>query len=128
MGIDIYARWPGQTETETDAQCTGFSIEHGHVGYLREAYHGKPYATRVLVPEAFDHETHPEGAAIAAETLRQRLPDTLEAATRRQELVYNEGPDHENTRVVLQSFSDFVALCERKERQTGQPCTIVASY
>ena len=128
MGIDIYARWPQQSEAETDAQCTGFSIEHGHVGYLREAYHGEPYATRVLVPEAFDHETHPEGAPIPAATLRERLPDTLAAATRRQALVYEEGPEHETTRAVLQSFTDFVALCERKERETGQPCTIVASY
>ena len=128
MGIDIYARWPEQTAAETDAQCTGFSIEHGHVGYLREAYHGEPYATRVLVPEAFDHETNPDGAPIPAKTLRQRLSNTLAAATRRQELVYNEGPGHENTRVVLQSFSDFVELCERKERETGQPCSIVASY
>ena len=70
----------------------------------------------------------PEGAPIAAATLRQRLAETLDAATRRQQLVYNEGRDHENTRVVLQSFRDFVALCERKERETGQPCTIVASY
>jgi hypothetical protein len=128
MGIDIYARWPEQTTAETDAQCTGFSIEHGHVGYLREAYHGEPYATRVLVPEAFDHETNPDGAPIPAKTLRERLPDALAAAMRRQELVYNEGPEHETTRAVLQSFSDFVELCERKERETGQPCSIVASY
>jgi hypothetical protein len=32
----------------------GFSVEHGHLGYLREAYHGEPYATRVLVPESFE--------------------------------------------------------------------------
>ena len=81
MGIDIYARWPAQTAAEKEAQCTGFSIEHGHVGYLREAHHGEPYATRVLVPEAFDHETHPEGAAIPAKTLRERLAETLDAAT-----------------------------------------------
>lgn len=41
------------TEHERRAQQTGFSVVHGHVGYLREAYHGEPYATRVLVPEAF---------------------------------------------------------------------------
>ena len=26
------------------------------------------------------------------------------------------------------SFVDFVELCERKERELGEPCTIVASY
>ena len=54
MGIDIYAQWDGMTAQEEAAQVTGFSIEHGHVGYLREAYHGEPYATKVLVPEAFE--------------------------------------------------------------------------
>jgi hypothetical protein len=33
MGIDIYARWNGMTEPERAAQITGFSVEHGHVGY-----------------------------------------------------------------------------------------------
>ena len=54
MGIDIYAEWDGMSEAEKTAQITGFSAEHGHVGYLREAYHGEPYATKVLVPEAFE--------------------------------------------------------------------------
>ena len=55
MGIDIYARWKGQTEAEEQAQNTGFSAVHGHVGYLREAYHGEPYATRYLAAEAFEN-------------------------------------------------------------------------
>lgn len=54
MGIDVYARWDGQTEAERQAQYTGFSIVSGDVGYLREAYHGEPYATRALFPECFD--------------------------------------------------------------------------
>ena len=128
MGIDIYARWPGQTEAEAEAQVTGFSIAHGHIGYLREAYHGEPYATRVLAPEAFDRVAHPSGAPIPAKSLRERLPATLATATERQQLVYNEGPDNDTTRLVLQSFSDFVELCECKERETGQPCSIVACY
>jgi len=49
-------------------------------------------------------------------------------AVGRQQLLYNEGPDQENTRVVLQSFRDFVEFCERTEREAGEPCTIVASY
>jgi predicted Rossmann fold nucleotide-binding protein DprA/Smf involved in DNA uptake len=47
MGIDIYARWKGQTRQEQEAQYTGFSVVHGHLGYLREAYHGEPYATNM---------------------------------------------------------------------------------
>src|SRR5438128_1651131 len=50
MGIDIYAYWDGMTDAEEAAQITGMSVVRGHVGYLREAYHGEPHATRVLVP------------------------------------------------------------------------------
>ena len=58
MGIDIYPTWQGQTEAESNAQSTGFSAVHGHVGYLREAYHGGPYVTKYLVAEAFAAPTH----------------------------------------------------------------------
>ena len=68
MGIDLYARWRDMTEDERAAQITGFSIEHGHVGYLREAYHGEPYATRVLIPEAF--EAGADGTTITADVLQ----------------------------------------------------------
>lgn len=54
MGIDVYATWAGMTPQERALQYTGFSVINGEVGYLREAYHGSPYATRVLVPEAFE--------------------------------------------------------------------------
>ena len=49
VGIDIYLRWERMTEAEREAQQFGFSVIHGHVGYLREAYHGAPYATHVLI-------------------------------------------------------------------------------
>jgi hypothetical protein len=29
---------------------------------------------------------------------------------------------------VLDSFRNFVKLCERKEAETGEPCRITASY
>lgn len=127
MGIDIYAHWRDQSEDERDAQSTGFSIAHGHVGYLREAYHGEPYATQVLMPEAFD-DHYPEGAPIAAATLRKRLPKALAAARMRQRLVYKEPAGSEDTAMVCKSFTDFVELCEAKERATGTPCIISASY
>jgi hypothetical protein len=71
MGIDIYARWKGQTDAETQTQMTGFSVVHGHVGYLREAYHGEPYATKYLLREAFEHPA--ARSHIPASVLRQRL-------------------------------------------------------
>ena len=123
MGIDIYAECDGMTEAEKAAQTTGFSIEHGHVGYLREAYHGEPYATKVLVPEAFEELRAP----IYADTLRDRLPETLVVAEQREREIYGVTDDTEINR-VLRSYSDFVELCARKEAETGEPCLIIASY
>lgn len=123
MGIDIYAEWDGMTEAEKSAQVTGFSAEHGHVGYLREAYHGEPYATKVLVPEAFaESRVH-----IYADTLQDRLAATLVVAEQREREIYGVTDEVEINR-VLQSYSDFVELCARKESETGEPCLIVAHY
>jgi hypothetical protein len=88
MGIDIYARWKGQTRAEERAQHTGFSVVHGHVGYLREAYHGEPYATHQLVCEAVVSPTHE--AKIPAAVLRERLPRTLELVRERERVVYHD--------------------------------------
>lgn len=125
MGIDIYAKWDGMSREEEQAQITGYSAVQGRVGYLREAYHGEPYATLLLVPEAFDEG---EGnAEIPARLMRQRLPQVLEAAEQREKLIYGE-TDPLDVERVLDSFRDFVTLCERKERETGRPCRIIASY
>ena len=61
MGIDIYMSWEEQTEEEEKAQFTGFEVSEraGGAGYLREAYHGPPYATMFFVQEAFG-ETDPQ--------------------------------------------------------------------
>ena len=120
MGIDIYAKWDGMTEAEENAQVIGFS---GQVGYLREAYHGEPYATKVLVPEAFEESRVP----IHAATLRDRLPATLIVAEQREREIYGV-TDEDEIELVLKSYSDFVELCARKEEETGEPCLIIASY
>jgi len=68
MRIDIYARWKGQSADEIEKQEEAWaSIEAGGVGYLREAYHGEPYATRYLCAEAF---VSAAGARIDARLLR----------------------------------------------------------
>jgi hypothetical protein len=125
MGIDIYAHWRGQTREEKQAQVCGFDATAGKIGYLREAYHGEPYATRYLVREAF--ESNDAAARIPAAVLRERLPHTLELAMERERRVYGEAsaaPDDP----VVRSYTDFVTLCETKERETGQPVKIIASY
>jgi hypothetical protein len=123
MGIDIYAEWSGMSDADKKAQVTGFSVEHGHLGYLREAYHGEPYATRVLVPESFETGR----AEIPAETLWERLPEALKAAEQRERELYGETDINEIGR-VLKSYVDFVELCARKEDETGKACLIIASY
>ena len=169
MGIDIYLEWDGMDEDSRKSQATGFSVTSGNVGYLREAYHGGPYATKILCREAFENEETCR-AAIPAAILRERLthvtepaytknaghdavmqmmtmfqnmgvevfggpleedttsPMTVEEAVReRQRRVYTNDSAEETERVV-QSFRDFVSLAEQKERETGKPCTIYASY
>ncbi len=123
MGIDIYASWRGQTKKEAKAQITGFSVVHGHGGYLREAYHGGPYATEFLVAEAFEDRG---GVQIPAAVLRERLPQALELVKERYAKLYEMRGDE--IADVLDSFTKFVELCERKERETGEPVTIVASW
>jgi hypothetical protein len=53
MGIDIYLKWDGMEAEKKQQQITGMSTTSGEVGYLREAYHGGPYTTKILVREAF---------------------------------------------------------------------------
>lgn len=89
MGIDIFAEWSGMTEDEKNAQYTGFSTVHGKAGYLREAYHGGPYATRHLVREAFEAES--AQAPIPAATLRARLIEAVMLTLYRHHVVYGEG-------------------------------------
>lgn len=124
MGIDVYARWKGQTADERkQMEDAWLSIEGGHAGYLREAYHGEPYATQYLVREAFESET--DRARIPAAVLRERLARTLALAAERERTVYGTTGDITTEHPALKSFSDFVELCERKERETGEPVTIV---
>lgn len=124
MGIDIYARWKDQTEEEEEAQFKcGFDSTVGNVGYLREAYHGEPYATRFLVREAFESGI----AFIPARKLRERLPETLRLAEKREREIY-KATTTEDIGPTLKSFTGFVELCERKEAETGEPVEIMASY
>jgi hypothetical protein len=125
MGIDIYARWKGQTEEEKNAQYEAFSVVHGRFGYLREAYYGPPYATMFLCQEAF--ATLGGQADIPAAVLRERLPQTILLVREREREIYGV-TDEKQIAEVIQSFSDFVSLCERKEAESGRPVRISASY
>jgi hypothetical protein len=124
MGIDVYMQWDGMTEAEKQAQITGFAIDKGETGYLREAYHGQPYATRLLVPEAFEAED--AEANIPAAIMRERLPEVIKTAIRRGKKVYQEELTPRSPEV--KAFTDFVNLATRKEKELGKPVKIIASY
>jgi hypothetical protein len=123
MGIDIYAHWTGQTKAAKHEQTAAWLTNcAGGAGYLREAYHGTPYATKFLVAEAFKSGS----ARIPATVLRKRLPHTLALVEERERKLY-QSTDKE-IEGMKQSFRSFVALCEEKERETGEPVLVVASY
>lgn len=123
MGIDIYLHWELMTEEEEEAQYQGYNTCIGHTGYLREAYHGDPYATKLLVPEAFHAGGRP--VHIPAAILRERLPQVMRAALHRERHVYRTEANEDSP--VVQSFCDFVALAEQLEAR-GRKTWVIASY
>jgi hypothetical protein len=124
MGIKIYAHWKGQSADEFKAQEDAWlSIVSGGTGYLHEPYHRNPYVTKYLCAEAFKKKG---GAEISAAILRKRLPHTLVLAEKLVRRIYRS--DAKAIEEVRQNFGDFVALCERKERETGEPVRIIANY
>jgi hypothetical protein len=127
MGIDIYMRWDGITEQEKQSQLTGFSVTSGHLGYLREAYHGGPYATKKLVPEAFEAEDAGYEAQISAELMRARLPEVIETCLHREQHVYGKTNVTKDSPIAL-AFVQFVELAEKQEAATGIPVTVRASF
>ena len=123
MGIDIYAQWRNQTKEAKAKQTEAWlTTGAGGTGYLREAYHGEPYATKHLCAEAFEMGE----ARISAAVLRERLPHTLDLAEERDRKLY-EATDEE-IEDTKQSYREFVALCEEKEKETGEPVLFIASY
>ena len=50
------------------------------------------------------------------------------APKERERVVYKRKGEIPDDDPVIKSFADFVELCERKERETGEPVTILASY
>ena len=123
MGIDIYAMWKGQSVAERRKQeAKWLSDIAGQAGYLREAYHGEPYATKFLCSEAFSTGS----AQIPAKVLKERLPLAVLMVEERQRKLYET--NQVEIEDVKQSFRDFVRLCEQKEQETGEPVLIIASF
>lgn len=117
MGIDIYAKWPDESDEERDAQDAAWlTNQGGKVGYLREAYHGEPYPSRYLVSEVFEG---PTVAEIPAQVLRERLPETIRLAEIRARTVYDL-TDPADIEDEVKQYREFVEFCEEREAQTGE--------
>lgn len=125
MGIDVYLSWDGMTEEEEKARYTGFDVWKGNLGYLREAYHGNPYATHVLISESW--ESQPEdGFVISNAELMERMSEVLKAVMERCVDVYKED-DMFSIYKSMKSFADFVMLHGEKEKEGKHP-KITISY
>lgn len=123
MGIDIYARWRDQSETSIRDQAQAWHrFDAGAIGYLRESYHGAPYATRFLCSESFATGK----ARIPAAQLRARLPRAIALSEERLRNLYNAS--EAQVAAVKRSFGEFVELCEEKERAAGEPVEIIAWF
>lgn len=151
MGIDIYMSWRGITKAEVKEQFGGFQIDKGKYGYLREAYHGSPYPSHVLVPESFAWTENYElcscedadfkmetmysrdhycdwhlGCPIPAEVLEERLPGVIRLAIEREQDLYHNVITEEE--YPAKSYKEFVALARAKQDELGSPVRIYASY
>jgi hypothetical protein len=123
-----------------EAQITGFDVSEraGAAGYLREAYHGAPYATEFLVPEGFDPEAQqgiPDlpsrygdglqiGVPILAATLRARLPEAIDVAQARGRKIYRNADGDPS---MVKALEAFVALAEKVEAE-GRRVFVSVSY
>lgn len=141
MGIDVYLKWDGFKKKDWDNQMTGFSVTSGDKGYLREAYHGSPYATHALISEDWAKQPYVEpawpsdkrkrrdysykgcGFVIPNKVLMERLPKVLEVAAERNTKLYQGELQDE----VLKAYEDFVKLHGEKEKAGLNP-RIYISY
>jgi hypothetical protein len=122
MGIEIFTTWKGISAADAEAQrASAFDMTAGHSGYLFEEYDERKYATKYLCAEAIEKG----GARIAASVLKERLPHALTLAERTARLIHGDERFVEETK---QSFRDFVALCEKKEQDTGEPVFVSTNF
>ena len=56
------------------------------------------------------------------------MKEKLVLEGRKRERTLYGTTDAEEIEQVLDGYRDFIELCERKERETDEPCRIIASY
>jgi hypothetical protein len=121
MGIEIFTRWKGQTDSDVSAQVEARHYDkRDRSGFLGESYECGPYATQYLCSEAFVRGY----ALIPSAVLRKRLPRTLALAKERE--IKLRGELESEFELVEKHYREWVELCEEKERETGRAMLIVA--
>lgn len=122
MQVNIHAVWKNQSKMELYAQRAHRRYtDLGKLGCLYEEFDGETSATRYLFSEAFESKL--AGCAeIPAARLQERLPDALELVEENEILV--NCSLYQWIEAVQKSYCDFVELCERKEKATGEPVLI----
>jgi len=122
MGIEIFTTWRGISAADAEAQRkSAYSSTAGETGYLFEEYDEPQYATKYLCAEAIEKG----GARIEAALLKERLPHALTLADKMARLING---DERFVEATKQSYRDFVALCERKEKETGEPVFVSTNF
>ncbi len=111
MGIQAFARWKGQTKEEKYEE---FLSEHWKSEIMCALQHLVDEAICTLDGDEYD-------VKIPARTLRERLPHALE-------LIENQLRPKKNEPEVIEAkkmtYVNFVEMCERKEKETGEPVGI----
>lgn len=122
MGIDVYLKWDGMTEEDEENRITGFEVSKraGASGYLREAYHGEPYATFILFPECFEGNREHK---YNTNTLIHRSAQAIIAANKRGETIYKR---KEGDPEMEDAIKEFIKLHGKKEREGLNPKVYVS--
>lgn len=114
MGLDVYLRWDNISDDEKNKQYTGFSIEHGHVGYLRCCYgDNEIILLEIIFPDwkhlpqeiSFDFVKNIHKKNYAIRQFRKKFFDEIT----------------EVTKVWMTSFEQFYILGLEKQRNGLKP-------
>src|SRR4051794_23575960 len=109
MSTGLFTQWDGQTDEEWSEQTIAWDLRfrwEGKIGHLAEA---QREPLQHLATEAF----HPEkGVPISAAVLRSRLDRAIELAK-----LHMTSNNAAHIETVIESYTDFVELCEGKEKE-----------
>jgi hypothetical protein len=124
MGIDVYLEWKDKDDSDRGLQ-TGI-LADGACGYLREAYHGEPYATKLLLKEAFQVNYGNDESyrcRIDSEELEARLPEALKLTAERFFNLYKRGDGNamDTLKQMLNEIVDFVDKFKQLEAEEQEP-------